>query len=80
MREERQVVRSEASFLPFSKNTLEVAPEIQRLTFFFWYLFFLWQDKKKSTQINYHFFASHCIGIGQSNGSIVVASKKNRGR
>ena len=33
------------------RNVLGAAPEIQRLTFFFWYLFFLWQDKKKSTQI-----------------------------
>ncbi len=38
-----------SEFLPFSKNFLEVAPKIQRLTFFFWYLFFLCQDKKKST-------------------------------
>ena len=32
---------------------LGVATEIQRLTFFFWYLFCLRQGKKKSTQINY---------------------------
>ena len=38
-----------SEFLPFSKNVLGVAPEIQRLTFFFWYLFFLRQGKKKST-------------------------------
>ena len=32
-----------------AKNMFGVAPERQRLTFFFWYLFFLCQDKKKST-------------------------------
>ena len=54
LREERQTVRSEASFCRLAKQVPGVAPKLQRLTFFFWYLFFLRQGKKKSTQLNYH--------------------------
>ena len=50
---ERSEFPSEASFLPFSKNTLGVAPEIQRLIFSFG-IFSFASRQKKSTQINYH--------------------------